>query len=218
MLHKDLKKEFQVERIAFFSDAVFAIAITLLIIEVKVPEIHGEHMSSEAIREALFQLIPKFIGFLVGFFVIGLYWVNHHQLFKHVVHYNSKLVWANLFLLFSIVIMPFSSALYSEYIFSIIPLGIYVINVSLTGLMHARLWFIVGNPKNKLSIGLENVHLVNYYKTRALVGPLVFLFAFAMGFIWIPGAYMSPCLIFVCMVIIKKYYHKHHPEIFNKHV
>jgi uncharacterized membrane protein len=216
--HNELKKEFQVERIAFFSDAVFAIAITLLIIEVKVPEIHGDHVNSHAIAIGLTKLTTKFIGFIVSFFVIGMYWVNHHQLYKFVSHYNAKLVWANLFLLFSIVLMPFSSAFYSEYTgaLSMVPLSWYVFNITLTGAMNTRLWFIVSNPAYKLSTGLDNHNLANYFKTRSMVPPLVFLFTFLMGFVYIPLAYWCPVLIWPCMAMVKRYYAKHHPEIFDK--
>jgi uncharacterized membrane protein len=216
--HKDLKKEFQVERIAFFSDAVFAIAITLLIIEVKVPEVHGEHGHGLSIGEALLNLIPKFIGFIVSFFVIGMYWVNHHRFFKHIVHYNQKLLWANMLLLFSIVLMPFSSAFYSEYWFSgsLVPIGFYVFNICLTGLLNTRMWYIIGNPANRLSEGLEDPALVRYFTVRSIVPACVFLFSFIVAFFSIPLAYWCPVLIFFVLMGIRAYYKKKHPQIFEK--
>ncbi len=218
MLNHDLKKEFQVERIAFFSDAVFAIAITLLIIEIKVPEVHGERFSSEEIVHGLLRLIPKFIGFIVSFFVIALYWANHHQLFKYVAHYSPKLVWTNLFLLFSIVLMPFSSAFYSDYwlSYSAVPLGFYVVNICFTGFMNTRLWYIISNPANKLSEGLDNPAFVAYCKTRSMIAPCVFLLTFIVGIFSMRIAYWCPGLIFVIMIILKKQYRKKHPELFTK--
>lgn len=218
MQHPDLKKEFQVERIAFFSDAVFAIAITLLIIEIKVPEVHGEQFSSEEIFKGLLKLIPKFIGFIVSFFVIALYWVNHHQLFKYVVHYSPKLIWTNLFLLFSIVLMPFSSAFYSDYwlSYSAVPLGFYVVNICFTGFMNTRLWYIISNPANKLSQGLESAAFVAYSKTRSMIAPCVFLLSFLVSIFSMRIAYWCPALIFVIMILLKKQYRKKHPELFIK--
>lgn len=101
------KKEFQVERLVFFSDAVFAIAITLLIIEIKVPSLHGLPVSDDSFLHAFSLLLPNLVGFALSFFIIGLYWSLHHRMFGYVTDYNGKLIWLNLLFLFSIVLMPF---------------------------------------------------------------------------------------------------------------
>src|SRR6476620_7839398 len=97
--HNELKKEFQLERMILFSDAVFAIAITLLAIEIKVPEVAKNIVTDQLLTEKLDELLPKFIGFLVSFFVIAIYWVVHHRMFGFVVNYNRKLLWLNLIFL-----------------------------------------------------------------------------------------------------------------------
>jgi len=140
-LHHHSKQQFQVERIVLFSDAVFAIAITLLIIEIKVPVFpKGMPVTEQAFLEQLGLLFPKFMGFIFSFFLISLYWTIHHKMFGYVVNYNGKLVWLNLLFLFSIVLMPFSTAVYSEYssaeyIQLIFPYFIYVFNICLTGFL-----------------------------------------------------------------------------------
>ena len=80
-LHNELRKEFQLERMILFSDAVFAIAITLLVIEIKIPELEKEHITDKALGEALWHLVPKFVGFIVSFALIGVYWNVHHRMF-----------------------------------------------------------------------------------------------------------------------------------------
>ena len=107
-----INTKLQIERILFFSDAVIAIAMTLLIIEIKAPHIHGN--SGAELSESLNELIPKFIAFFISFFVIAIYWKAHHQLFGHVTKYTDKLIWINILFLLSIVLMPFSSAFYSS--------------------------------------------------------------------------------------------------------
>jgi uncharacterized membrane protein len=98
-LQHELKKEFQLERLILFSDAVFAIAITLLVLEIKVPSI-DHHIATDALLlKSLDELIPKFIGFFISFFIIGLYWTTHHRLFGHVVDYMPRLLWLNLLFL-----------------------------------------------------------------------------------------------------------------------
>ncbi len=107
------KTEFQIERIAFFSDAVFAIAITLLIIEIHAPVFKLETTNSEAFSEFL-HLIPEFIAVLISFTLISLNWRRHHQLFRILKNYNGKLITLNFFLLAAIIFLPFSTAFISK--------------------------------------------------------------------------------------------------------
>lgn len=207
------KEQFQIERIAFFSDAVFAIAITLLIIEIKVPEVHHTgHVTDAEIGEGLDALVPKFVGFLVSFFVIGLYWMSHHRLFKYVSHYSQKLVWGNLLFLLPIVVMPFSTAFFSEYFVEPVrlPLGFYMVNIVLAGLLSYRLWRITGNPKNKLSEGLSKP-VLQYNSTRAIMIPIIFICAFLLSFISITAAYILPALTPLFMPVIRSYFKRKYP-------
>ncbi|HEV7643074.1 MAG TPA: TMEM175 family protein [Pyrinomonadaceae bacterium] len=102
------KIAFQIERIAFFSDAVFAIAITLLIIEVH-PKVFGPEVTSgEALREFL-ELIPHLVAVVVSFLLISMHWRRHHQLFGELINFDNKLITLNLLILLSIIFLPFST-------------------------------------------------------------------------------------------------------------
>src|SRR6476469_9692160 len=103
------KKMFQIERIAFFSDAVFAIAITLLIIEVKAPVYTSETTSGQALGELL-HLIPEFIGVGITFALIAMNWRRNHQLFGILEDYNGKLITLNLLTLVGVIFLPFSTS------------------------------------------------------------------------------------------------------------
>ena len=208
-------KRFQIDRIALFSDAVFAIAITLLIIEIKVPNVTIP-ATDEKILEKLLEMIPEFIGLLVSFMVIGLYWLVHHRMFGYVVHYNRKLLWNNLIFLLSIVIMPFSSAFYSDYFitYTKIPMAFYVGNICFSGLMSYRLWKILSNPRNKLSQGLEDKMLVQYYLLRSLIVPSVFVVIFLFSFLFNQFAYYLTVLMPLVNRGVSSYYRKKHPRIF----
>src|SRR6476620_7776241 len=131
-LQNELKKEFQLARMILFSDAVFAIAITLLALEIKVPAFDRHTATDAQLVESLGELIPKFFGFLTSFFIIGLYWTVHHRLFGFVVNYTYKLLWLNLAFLLTIVLMPFSTAFYSEYVLQLLktPVIVYTSNIA----------------------------------------------------------------------------------------
>lgn len=180
-LHNELKKEFQLERLILFSDAVFAIAITLLVIEIKVPELHDD-ISDEGLLLSLKHLIPKFLGFLVSFMLIGLYWTIHHRMFGYVTSYDKVLLRLNLFFLFFIALMPFSTGFYSEYagpeLFEKelkVPMAFYVFNFAGAGFMNYWMWRHIANPVNKLAEPAIDASVARDAKTRALVVPCIFL-------------------------------------------
>ena len=100
------------ERVVFFSDAVFAIVITLLVLELKVPHL-TEH-NEPALQHALFELIPRVLGFVISFLIIGLMWVEHHRIFRYIDDYDAGLLWRNLLLLLCVSFVPFPTALFSE--------------------------------------------------------------------------------------------------------
>src|SRR5262245_59528459 len=92
------------ERLLFFSDAVFAIAITLLVIEIRVPEHAGA--SDGELARALLSRLPQIIGFLISFFLIGQTWIEHHRMCRLLAGYDLGLVWRNLCLLLFVAFMP----------------------------------------------------------------------------------------------------------------
>jgi len=182
------KKQFQIERLVFFSDAVFAIAITLLIIEIKVPEIEGHVISEHTFLKSFLHLVPKFMGFFFSFFIIGLYWFIHHNIFSYVINYNGKLIWLNLVFLFSIVLMPFSTALYSEYstpeyIGLISPYAVYVANICLTGFLNFAMWSYIGNLKNGFAENMPQGDFLKKAKIRSLLIPAIFMLSLLIAII-----------------------------------
>ena len=102
----DLAKEGVVERLVFFSDAVFAIAITLLVIGLQAPVLSAAD-PDRSLVDALVGLAGHLFAFVVGFLVIGSYWVSHLRIFRVVGRLDLGLVWLNLGFLFWIVAMPF---------------------------------------------------------------------------------------------------------------
>lgn len=132
------------ERMIFFSDAVFAIAITLLIIEIHVPEVHAPGSDRDFLL-ALARLTPHFISFFVSFFVIGAFWAGHHRAFDCARHWDPRLIFPNLVLLCTIAAMPFFTALASEYYGHRVPVAFYCGWLALAALAAIRLQRIVTN-------------------------------------------------------------------------
>lgn len=113
VIEKHPKQDFQVERLAFFSDAVFAIAITLLVIEFKIPHITKNSTYTEVLNQ-LYALKFNFIAILFSFFLISSYWIQHHFLFKHIHNYNKQIIYVNMLVLLPIIFFPFTTTFFAE--------------------------------------------------------------------------------------------------------
>ena len=184
--HDESRTKFQLERFVFFSDAVFAICITLLVIAIKVPDRDEMHIYSDA---ALWKYLShnslKFLGFFISFGIIGHYWSVHHRIFGYAINYTTSLIWINLGYLFSVVLLPFSSGLLGEYASDttmFLPYAVYVANMCFTEFMNICLWLYISNPKRNLlthKISRARIQLGLY---RSLMIPVVFLISLLMSF------------------------------------
>jgi len=104
-------------RIEAFSDAVIAIDITILVLELRAPH--------EASLAALLPLAPKFLGFVLSFVYLAIYWNNHHHLFQSVHHVRGNVLWANNHLLFWLSLVAFTTAWMGETGFAPLPVAAY---------------------------------------------------------------------------------------------
>jgi uncharacterized membrane protein len=113
-IKKEVKKEFELERLKLFSDAVFAIVITMVAIEIKLPHFE-EKLTKELLNNALIHnILPKIISYIVTFFIISISWYSHFKLFSVLKTYDLGLILRNLFFLFFNALYPFAVSLYAE--------------------------------------------------------------------------------------------------------
>ena len=109
---EEIKKEFQLERMILFSDAVFAIVITLMAIEIHLPELPAHvNYTNESFIIALRHLAPTFFAYALSFFFIGQMWYKHLQIFSILKDYDKGLVIRNLIFLFFIGLFPFGASI-----------------------------------------------------------------------------------------------------------
>jgi uncharacterized membrane protein len=210
-LEKEIKKEFQLERLILFSDAVFAIAITLLVIEIKVP--HLEIITDDIVLKELLHLLPKFMGFVFSFFIVGIYWTVHHRLFSYLIDYDTKLIWLNILFLFSIALMPFTTALYSEFYqpYLRVPYIIYTLNICLTGYFSYLIVKHLAYSKNKITVNFQDKNLIKASIARSWMMPALFLFGLVISYICPPWVgRMAPGLIPLYLWMVNKRYAQKH--------
>ncbi|MCU1435756.1 MAG: hypothetical protein JWR71_2481 [Pseudarthrobacter sp.] len=106
-----MEKAIPLERMVFFSDAIFAIALTLLALDLKLPiGIPPERLNSE-----LIDGLPELFAFILSFVIIARVWMSHHTDFFRIRDFNARLAWLNMLLLFFIVMLPATTAVLSDY-------------------------------------------------------------------------------------------------------
>jgi uncharacterized membrane protein len=151
-----------------FSDGVFAVAITLLVLEIKVPEV-----DSADLPHALAEQWPSYASYLVSFFVIGVIWMNHHAVFAHLARVDGVLMGLNLFLLLWIVLIPWSTDLLATYMRE----GgegertaalVYTGTMAMMGIAFGQLWGYAARDRRLLGVDLSDEEIRS--RTRRFAG------------------------------------------------
>lgn len=173
-------------RLEAFSDGVVAIIITIMVLELKVPE--GRDW------QALVPLIPVFLSYVLSFVFVGIYWNNHHHLFQAVQHVSGAVLWANLHLLFWLSLVPFVTGWMGENHFAAWPVALY----------GTVLWFS-GLAYFFLTKALLNLHDEESTLAKALQWNFKEMFSLFVYTAAIPLAFVSPWIsggLYVLVAVI----------------
>jgi uncharacterized membrane protein len=194
------------DRVKAFTDGVFAIIITILVLEISVPADLGE----SGLRRALEETGPTLWAWVISFLIVGMYWVWHRDLFAQIRSVNRDVVWLNLLFLLPTSLIPFAAALLGEYSDEAIALRIYGGILMLASFARvAMYWYVIRRPSllfdtptvrgRRLGLGLAAAPLVVYALAMALAGvaPTLSIFLY-LGL---------PLMYFVLITLLRK-----HPE------
>jgi uncharacterized membrane protein len=171
---------FTKNRVEALADGVFAIVMTLLVLEFSVPLITETSASAE-LTQRLLEMWPKFLAYGVSFLVLGVMWINHHLMFLHIKRADSKLVWLNILMLMFVALVPFSTSLLGEYGETQTAIVVYGANILLTLIMASILW-AYATGKYRLVDRDIDPRLVKRTKAMFLVSSLFFLLAMGISF------------------------------------
>ena len=190
-------------RVINFSDAVFSIVMTLLILEVGVPTI--KELSNSDFGLVMARRIPDFIGLFVSFMVSALYWIGHLRIFKYVSTVNGRLLWFNTFFLLAIVLLPFSTAMFVNGFDLAGPFTFYCLNLSLIAVLNLLISRFVYR-KEKGKTGFDSLQY-KWLRSRGLNVLIVWLVAAIFSSSWHFSRFFF-MLLFVIQFFIDRYYRK----------
>lgn len=193
-----MKNTFNKNRVETFSDGIFAIIITLLVLEIKVPHIHTADSASE-LMIALAGLLPKFTGWIISFFTIAVIWVNHHKIFKQLKHLDHGIFWWNAFLLLWTSFIPFPTAVLGDYPGNTASIILYGLVMSLMALGFTLMRFYALRHNGLLEEAVDTALFRKGTVLSLLFGPVMYLAGIAAGFV-------HPALAFAVYLAIPVYF------------
>lgn len=184
--------QFSKTRLEAFSDAVFAIVITLLVLEIKIPEIeHPENI--QEVFHALKSVSHVFFSWVISFFFVALMWLHHHQIMNMATKSDYGVVWINTILLFFITLIPFPTHLMGSYPSQAIMAALWGGTVGITSLILT--WFYHYNTKNYLKPSFNKETVRKNVRLSLLAGPSLYLIGAALSFINVNIAYVIYALV-----------------------
>jgi TMEM175 potassium channel family protein len=190
---------FEIERIVFFSDAVFAIAITLMVVDLRIPEDITESGLSDALR----QLSPHYISFLLSFLVIGVFWVAHHRMFRFIRRWDQGLLAINLLLLLTIAFLPFPTSLIGRFNDTKPATMVYSTTVLCCALASTGLWWHASHGRRLVDRDLDAGE-IRYFQFRGLLVAVIFGLAVVTSLFSATGAQVVWWLAFPVHLVVTR--------------
>jgi uncharacterized membrane protein len=168
-------------RLNAMSDGVFAIVITLMVFEIKVPQIPAGQVSSQALSLALQAMLPDFARLFLSFVVLGIYWVGHNNVFQHVLKHDRLMLWLNIFFLLVVALIPFPASLLVRYGETQLSVVLYALNLLVGGVLLDLIWWYATYNRHLMCDSVGDA-LVHSFHQRILTGPAIYAVAILVSF------------------------------------
>jgi TMEM175 potassium channel family protein len=178
------EKSPQEDRIVLLSDGVFAIAMTLLILDVRLPD----GIPNKTLQDVLLLIMPKFVGYVISFAVIARYWMLHRSIIKYLKRIDASFIWINLVLLFFVTALPIPTAftLQNQYPDPLhLSVTIYALSLALIGFTVYALW-LNATWKHRLVDPNMTQNTIDDLMLRLLIAPVIFLLSLVFLLLPVP--------------------------------
>jgi uncharacterized membrane protein len=183
------------KRMEALSDGIFAIAATLLVLDIRIPEIIDA--STPQMMHSMYEILPSLLAFIFSFLNILIFWVNHDSIGKVINYYDATLTYLNILFLLFISLVPFTTAFVSRYPFQLISISVYGLVSLLTASVAAWMYYHVAFKSNLMHKDISQKLRMKIWK-RILLGPLFFSLAIACGWIHV----FIPIIIYVLVPLL----------------
>lgn len=168
-------------RIEALTDGIFAIVMTILVLEIAVPPLSHSEAATE-LPKRLLDLWPVILSYVTSFIILGFFWIGHDSQFHYIMRVNRALLWISIFYLMFIALIPFSTSLLGKYNDQQISVLIYGVNLIIALCWSYLHWWYATKGHRLVDSNLDPV-LITVISRRYLVGIILFLIAIAVSFI-----------------------------------
>jgi uncharacterized membrane protein len=190
-------------RIEALTDGVFAVVMTLLVLDISVPQMSSDHIAAGGaaigpeLLKRLLDLWPKILSFGISFIILAIYWMAHHRQFHYIKHSDRTLLWINIIFLMATCLLPFSTSLLGEYREQQISIFVYGINSIIIALLLCVQWWYATSHHGRL-VDKNLDPIIKTTSLRRLVfGIIVYLIA-----IGISSAYIHLSIFLFALILI----------------
>ncbi len=190
------------EAIVLFADAIFSIAITLLVLDIRLPAL-PPGQEDAAFLGALGQTVPSLAGFAVSFFVIALFWRGFHRMTRNIRKFDQLLLWLTLIFLFTIAIMPFPTAVLGAYGNNSMPIAFYQLTIAFSSLVMFAMWWHASQGHRLIDPDMDP-RLIWFNTTRLLLPAFVMLITLPITFNYTKYAEVSWVIMIPLAFVIRR--------------
>ncbi len=191
----------RLEHVIFFSDAIFAFSITIVLLSIQIPQLPNNATEADLLKE-LWKLQPAFESYAISFGVIGLYWILYHKVFSRISDSHPIMIGLNLVFLFFVTLISLFTVLNINYGSFHIVFILYAIILVLTGSTLAFIWLVAvrtGLIQGDMSPTLRKVFLLN-----SITPPIIFVISIGISFVSIDLAQYFWLTIIPCRILVSK--------------
>jgi uncharacterized membrane protein len=196
------------DRLEAFSDGVFAVAATLLVLNIKLAE--SDVSSNSQLNVVLRESVPNMLIFIFTFLVVGVFWVGHQRIYARVKNVSHFLLWSNIVYLLTIAVIPFPAAVLAKHPFFITSIIFYSIVMFLSGIQHVTvLIYLKRHPYLMDKPPTEKAY--RKMLAIAIIGPACYLLAALTSFLYTPAGFIFLILALVFYIFLLPHFSKEEP-------
>lgn len=201
-------------RIETLTDAVFAVVMTLLVLDISVPQISSHYAATGGavigaeLLKRLLDLWPKILSFGISFILLAIYWMAHHRQFHYIKHSDRTLVWINIIFLMATCLLPFSTSLFGEYREQQISIIVYGGNSIIIALILCIQWWYATSRHSRLVDENLDPVIKTTSPRRLVFGMIVYLIAIGISFLYIHLSVFLFALILIPAFMPNKMMHR----------